>query len=203
LADIRRSRVGPKVRLSDPELELLTRLVDDVDQLLMGGPDVDERPPSSSDQALSQTRGGQDPLVEITGLDLPAAQAVERPVDPALRRLLPDAYRDDEEASAEFRRYTDATLRGSKRADATMVRQALASIAVMGERVLDDEQTQAWLRFLTDARLVIASRLGIETADDAEQLEMLGLDDPRRIAYGVYEWLLAVLSDLLEAIDAS
>lgn len=200
MADIRRSRAGPKVRLTDPELELLTRLTDDVDQLLMGGPDVDERFAAASDPTL--TRGGLDPLVELTGLDLPAAEAVEPPTDPALRRLLPDAYRDDEQAAAEFRRYTDATLRGAKRADATMVRQALASIAVMGERVLDDEQTQAWLRFLTDARLVIASRLGIETAADAEAMEMLGLDDPRRIAYGVYEWLLAVLSDLLEAIDA-
>ena len=38
----------------------------------------------------------------------------ERPDDPALARLLPDAYADDDEASAEFRRFTERTLRETK-----------------------------------------------------------------------------------------
>ena len=83
-----------------------------------------------------------------------------------------------------------------------MVRQGLASIGAAGERVLDDAQVQAWLRFLTDARLVLASRLGIETASDAEALEALDADDPRFMAYAVYEWLVSVLGGLLGAIDA-
>ena len=190
------------MRLTDEEVTLLTRLVDDIDMLLAGDADGDE-PGAVAPSAPSPGRGGTDPLVELTGLDVVAADNVEPPDDPALRRLLPDAYPDDEDASAEFRRYTDQTLRGAKRADATMVRQGLASIAVMGERVLDDEQTQAWLRFITDARLVLASRLGIETAADADGLEMLDDDDPRRMAYAVYEWLLSILGRLLEAIDAA
>jgi hypothetical protein len=185
LAEIRRSSAGPRVRLGDDELRLLTRLADDLDVLLSGGAD-DDRP--------------NDSLGDLVGLDWPS-EAVEAPEDPALRRLLPDAYRDDDEAAAEFRRYTDATLRGAKRADATAVRQGLASIAVMGERVLDDEQAQAWLRFLTDARLVLASRLGIERAEDVDELESLEDDDPRLMAYAVYEWLLAMLGDLLAAVD--
>src|SRR5262245_53321488 len=36
--------------------------------------------------------------------------------DPVLARLFPDAYRDDQDASAEFRRYTEAGLRDGKRA---------------------------------------------------------------------------------------
>jgi len=70
---------------------------------------------------------------------------------------------------------------------------------VLGERVLDDEQADAWLRFLTDARLVIASRLGIETADDVEAFEHLPADDPRMMLYGIYEWLLILLGELLAA----
>jgi hypothetical protein len=56
------------------------------------------------------------------------------------------------------------------------------------------------LRFLTDARLVLASRLGIEKAADLDAFERLRRDDPRLMVYTVYEWLLAVLGDLLEAI---
>ncbi len=200
MVEIRRSKAGPKIRLADEEVTLLTILVDDLDALLAG--DDEEREPGVA--SPSGGRANLDPLVELTGLDVDAAQRAERPTDPALRRLLPDAYRDDEEASAEFRRYTDQSLRGSKRADATIVRQGLASIAVMGERVLDDAQVQAWLRFVTDARLMLASRLGIETAADIDRIEMLGdRDDPRRGAYAVYEWLVAILGGLLEAIDAA
>src|ERR1700735_2145399 len=38
-------------------------------------------------------------------------EPVEIPEDPVLRRLLPDAYRDDSEAAKEFRRLTEADLR--------------------------------------------------------------------------------------------
>ncbi|MCW2613386.1 MAG: hypothetical protein JWN08_380, partial [Frankiales bacterium] len=60
----------------------------------------------------------QDPLAALVGL---SAEPVERPEDPALARLLPDAYGDDEQAAAEFRRYTDADLRAGKRAQARTV----------------------------------------------------------------------------------
>ena len=36
------------------------------------------------------------------------------PDDPALHRLFPDAYADDEDASAEFRRFTERSLRDGK-----------------------------------------------------------------------------------------
>lgn len=195
------------MRLRDDEVRLLTRLADDIDLLVSGGSPAEaddaELAPSAP---LPSAPAPADPLADLTGmtgLEWPSSEAVEAPEDPALRRLLPDAYAEDPEASAEFRRYTDAALRAGKRADATVVRQGLASIAVTGERVLDDEQTQAWLRFVTDARLVLASRLGIEKPTDAEELDELEATDPRRMAYAVYEWLLGLLGDLLWAIDAT
>lgn len=186
MAEIRRTSAGPRIKLDDDEMRLLTRLVDDIDELLA---------------STAQDVRSPDPLVELTGLDVDESDVVETPADPALRRLLPDAYRDDDEAAADFRRYTENTLRGAKRADATVVRQGLASIAVLGERVLDDEQADAWLRFLTDARLVIAIRLGIESADDVEAFEHLPATDPRLMVYGIYEWLLMLLGELLAAVS--
>lgn len=172
------------MKLGDDELRLLVRLADEIDELLASTA-KDVRSP--------------DPLVELTGLDVDESEVVEAPDDPALRRLLPDAYRDDDEAAADFRRYTENTLRGAKRADATIVRQGLASIAVLGERVLDGDQADAWLRFLTDARLVIATRLGIETADDADAYDHLPAGDPRLMLFGLYEWLAVLLDKLLSA----
>lgn len=184
MAEIRRTPAGLRVKLGEGEVRLLTQVAEDIDELLAGTA-KDVRSP--------------DPLVELTGLDLGESEVVEVPDDPALRRLLPDAYRDDDEAAADFRRYTENTLRGAKRADATVVRQGLASIAALGERVLDAEQADAWLRFLTDARLVIATRLGIETADDVKAFEYLPADDPRLMLFGLYEWLASLLDELLSA----
>ena len=53
---------------------------------------------------------GTDPLEAMLDFDAPR----EAPDDPALLRLLPDARPDDAEASAEFRRFTEKTLRETK-----------------------------------------------------------------------------------------
>lgn len=125
--------------------------------------------------------------------------------DPALARLVPDAYPDDPAAAAEFRRLTEGDLLDRRRDDAATVRATLlhrgeildpATLdpdAAAEESLtveLDDAATAAWLRTLTAVRLVLAGRLGI-TDDDA-------LDDPR---FGVYNWLGFRLEGLLEAID--
>jgi hypothetical protein len=51
-----------------------------------------------------------DPLAAIVGL---SQGPVDKPDDPALARLLPDAYGDDAAAATEFRRFTEADLRAS------------------------------------------------------------------------------------------
>lgn len=126
--------------------------------------------------------------------------------DPAIARLVPDAYRGDAEAAAEFRRLTQDDLLDRRRDDAALM---LGSLQPRGERLipaglsdrearaeidlpLDQTAVAAWLRTLTAVRLVMAVRLeiGDDDPDDA--------DDPR---LGLYNWLGYRLELLLRAID--
>ncbi|WP_403024315.1 DUF2017 domain-containing protein [Salinibacterium sp. GXW1014] len=115
--------------------------------------------------------------------------------DPAVGRILPDAYPDDPEASAEFRRFTQADLAGRKLANAGVILEALDEVRE-GELRLRPEQVQAWLRSLTDVRLILATRLGIQAEGDEDRP---GVDPMMR---DVYDWLGFVQNSLIEAIDA-
>ena len=119
------------------------------------------------------------------------------PEDPVLARLFPTAYHDDEEAAAEFRRYTEAGLRDGKAAGAASVIDTLEEAGLPTELteeglVIDVEIDQAtaetWLRTFTDLRLALATRLGIEDGDEDVWLAMPD-DDPRSQAYDIYHWL--------------
>ncbi len=141
----------------------------------------------------------EDPLEALLKLD----EAREVPVDPALLRLLPNAHIDDAEANAEFRRYTERTLRDSKVADATVVLGALESVEETDvddlEFVLDGAQARAWMRCLTALRLTLAERLGV-TADDDDYWESLDADDDRLPIYEIYGWLGYLLESLIDAL---
>ena len=122
--------------------------------------------------------------------------------DPALARLLPDAYPDDPEASAEFRRFTAERLAESKAQNAQVVIASLsgpaggsASEGAIDVR-LDAEQAQAWLRAITDIRLGLAAGLGIE--EDGDEGDVHDLESATRRA--VYDWLAAVQEFLVLAI---
>lgn len=112
------------------------------------------------------------------------------PPDPALARLLPDAYRDDPEASSEYRRLTESALVSRKVAAARSLRDDLGT----GVVELDEDSAQVWLRAINDLRLIIASRLGIEHDDDEGEGDEVMQD--------VYRWLAGVQSSLLEAMGA-
>src|SRR5437868_861534 len=60
---------------------------------------------------------GADPLEAMLDFSGPTSE----PDDPVLARLFPTAYPGDEEASAEFRRFTEGTLRSQKAAGACAV----------------------------------------------------------------------------------
>jgi hypothetical protein len=119
--------------------------------------------------------------------------------DPALRRLLPDAYRGDDAAAAEFRKYTEDSLAERKIQNALTMIRTLESATPHGSGIdarLDAPAAQAWLRALTDIRLTIAARLGIEADGDE------GPDDEEgRAMREVYDWLGFVQGSLVEALD--
>jgi hypothetical protein len=170
-ARFRSTRRGPSANFAPGEAVLLGVLLAELMTLLQGD-EADEG-------------GVVDPLETLTGLT-DAHQSGTTPEDPVLARLLPDAYADDAERAAEFRRYTEDELRTAKRAQA---HAALESLPEKGGRVvLDEGLTEAWLGALNDVRLALATRLGV-TEDSHTELE--GMDPTTRRAreLTVYLWL--------------
>jgi len=120
------------------------------------------------------------------------------PDDPVLARLLPDGYSDDPEASAEFRRYTEETLRSGKISSAQTV---LSSLPPEGGQVrLSEPECQQWLKALNDVRLALSVRLGI-TDENEDMSERLAADDPRAAYVWVYQWLAYLQESLVEALS--
>jgi hypothetical protein len=152
--------------------------------------------------------GDVDPLEAMVGLSSTQARP---PEDPALRRLLPDAYRDDafgpdadpdaaSAASHEFRRFTEADLRAGKRAHAVTVLETLAPLVEGGGRLrLDRDQADAWLGLLNDVRLVLGVNLDVD--EDTLDEPLHDEDDPRTQALGVYSWLGWVQESLLQCLE--
>ena len=140
---------------------------------------------------------GEPPDAELAGIGGGDALST----DPAIARLLPDAYRDDAEASREFRRFTENSLAARKVANA---RALIGALAESGEIELGADSQQAWLRALTDIRLIIASRLGIENDDDDPQYgdEAIDVRDADLMMRDIYDWLGMVQGSLIGAIGA-
>jgi hypothetical protein len=134
-----------------------------------------------------------DPLAAELGI----GTATAPPADPALARLLPDAYRDDPESAADFRRYTEPELREAKR---TAARTTLATLAEQGRRRrLTAEQAQAWLTALNDLRLTLGTRLEV-TEDWDQQVAELPPGDPRLYGFAVYDHLTGMQEELVQAL---
>lgn len=138
-----------------------------------------------------------DDFRELVGSDRDAS-------DPAIGRLAPNPYPDDEHASSAFRDATREDLLDRRALDADVVRAALAEFRgdldsmSQGEAFAEHDvairqtDVDAWLRTLTALRLVIAERLGIENDDD---------QDPDDARFGVYDWLGYRLELIIEAAD--
>jgi hypothetical protein len=155
----------------------------------------DESPPGQPSRGLPTDGSvGADDLAAMVGL----SDHEELPDDPVLARLLPDAYRDDPEASGEFRRYTEQGLRSGKIAAA---RTVLATLPQGGGRIrLSEPEAQAWLRALNDVRLALGTRLGV-TDDFDEQVTDMEPGDPRSAYVGVYQWLAFLQETLVHALS--
>lgn len=119
--------------------------------------------------------------------------------DPAIDRLSPAAYRENDEASAEFRRLTHTDLMVQRSADATAMLRTLDATQTSAVEpassptlALDDADALAWMRTLAALRLVMATRLDIDQNDDHDP------DDP---AYALYDWLGYRLETVVDARD--
>ena len=52
----------------------------------------------------------------------------------------------------------------------------------------------------TDMRLAIASRLGIDSEPDAEEIAFLDTDDPRAQVFEIYQWVGFLQETLVESV---
>ncbi len=133
-----------------------------------------------------------DPLVELVGID----DTAERPDDPALARLFPDAYEDPDDA-AEFRRFTQRDLRATKMAN---IEAAARTLERPDPTQLDEQECLAWLGALNDLRLTLGARLELDD-ESARDFMALPEDDPRRSQYLVYDWLTYHQDRLVRALQ--
>lgn len=115
------------------------------------------------------------------------------PLDPAVARLLPDAYRGDDDAASEHRHLTEQGLIDRKVANAQTVIGFLDAENI----VMTGPQVQSWLRTLTDLRLTIAARLQIEQDGDEGRIET----NSDVALQAAYDWLGYLQSTLVDAID--
>jgi hypothetical protein len=195
---------GATARFGAVEAANIRYLVGLIVELLGGTPDEEPadqprddlpaRPPEGPSDGPDDSLPSADDLAAMIGL----TENPELPSDPALARLLPDAYQDDPEASGEFRRYTEQGLRSGKVAAA---RTVLATLPPKGGRVrLSGPEAQAWLRALNDVRLALGVRLEV-TEDFDEQVARMSPDDPRLAYAGVYQWLGYLQETLVEALS--
>jgi hypothetical protein len=162
---------------SESEREVLINLVEQIIELL------GERTDNHVDDPLAA-------MVGITTHDSP-------PEDEVLLRLLPNAYADQVDA-AEFRRYTESTLRGKKYTHSISMRVTLKS-SVDGVIELDHDGANDWLGAMNDIRLALGVRLKVEQTSH-EELELLAPDDPMRGVYAVYSWLGWLQESLIVAL---
>lgn len=138
---------------------------------------------------LSDRDHGSDATGDVLFAQLGIGGSSAPPLDPALARLLPDAYRGDDDAAAEHRRLTERGLVERKLGNARTVIHSLADRSVR----LDAAAVQSWLRTLTDLRLALAARLQIE--EDGDE----GLGDEAMLT--IYDWLGWLQGSLVEVID--
>lgn len=145
-----------------------------------------------------------DPFEALFDFDGPTTA----PEDPVLARLFPNAYLDDDEAAGEFRRFTETALRNGKAANAVAVVDALDEAGLPDEPEdditidveLDRAAATAWMTALTDIRLALATRLGVEDDDEDRWLE-LPEEDPARQVYGIYHWTGFLQDSLVESLS--
>ncbi len=114
--------------------------------------------------------------------------------DPALRRLFPSAYLDDDEASAEF----ESVVRDD------LVAQRTAAIETMERTLraprLTEDELVAWLAAVNDLRLVLGVRLAVTEESTPDEFDG---DPETRASYRLYTYLSYLEEDVVEALSSA
>jgi hypothetical protein len=193
MSSVRRRGHNIRVSLDAVEANVLASLVSQVLELLA------DDPTSTPDSEPDADSPSLEALLDAS------TTPVETPEDPILARLLPDAYRDDPDASQEFRRLTDGDLRAAKRAG---LGQILADLAT-GEsgRTSGDVRVEigmptgatTWLYALTDVRLAVGIQIGM-TEDMEEERASLEPGSERSVEIATYDWLAWLQESIVHAL---
>lgn len=215
----RRERGLFVAELDADERAAVAAVVADVAQLLGAGRledrgEADRPGDDDAPQALPPTES-------LAGLSL-RIDDIRAPDDAAVRRLLPDASRNEPQVSAEFRRLTEDDLRQVKTARLTALWDALTTGPAdgwpRGALVVHPDAGADLAATITDLRLVLADRLGLDDDEASEALYAelerdLPDDDPQPDAagdvrrylgsiYAALSWLQESLLDvLLDELD--
>ena len=114
--------------------------------------------------------------------------------DPALERLYPPAYVDDDERNDEYQRL----MRGD------LTNRRMTAIDVLESTIdattLDEEQLTAWMGAVNDLRLVLGTRLDV-TEDPLE--DQVDEDDPRAPAFALYGYLGYLQETVVQALSSA
>lgn len=87
--------------------------------------------------------------------------------DPAADRLNVPVYLDDPDSNEEWWRLMGADLEAARRADRAVFHKTVSS---EDQVTLDEEEANAVLRVLNEARLALGARLGIDVESDHDEL---------------------------------
>ena len=159
------------LRLDDAEKQVLSQLFEQMDDLLKV-PNFDKN---------------ADPLARLLNMD----GSTEISDDPALARLFPDGYSEDEHASADFRRFTEQDLRQAKLDALNDVRLMLMDLS--GKSPVTPTQAKSWLKAINDLRLVLGTRLEITDEGETD----FDTDEPGIHLYNYLTYLQGTLLDAL------
>ncbi len=190
MGSFKRNRSGVGATLDPVEVAVLNQVIGEVFDVI--GP-LDDAP-EPRDGAQWARELGLSGVGEPAGSDIRGAA----PEDPVNARLFPAAYRDDDDAARDFRRFTEDDLRAAKAANALALLDSLPEGG--GSVTLDDDTTAAWLGALNDARLALGTALDVDE-NTSYELAALEADDPRAQRLLVYLWLGELQDSLLIALN--
>ena len=111
--------------------------------------------------------------------------------NPALRRLFPPPYGDDEERNAGY-----SVLAGAELIEKRLAVLDLVASTLQAEELSEDE-VESWMRCINDIRLVLGTVLDVTHEGDVP-----ADGDPQAPMYAAYEYLGMLLERIVRSLSA-